>query len=193
MKFGSDYFEKYANITTKSYNEGWYDLGGSIVRDAIFAFHLMNLKAPKSLLDLGCANGKTLQLSKLMGVSKVRGVELSDIADEASPSIRKFITKESADLFVKGHSISYNIVCDFVAQYLEDDYLDYLDDCIQLLKPNGIFSIIYDPKEKGGKPHLHQKQYHTTSFWDKKLRKLGLTPVKLPHLYWNEHLYIKRG
>jgi len=177
---GEDYFTRYGAHTPgyekKDYSRNWSMYTFSIP-EVLRTYRSRFGKAPRTLLDLGAADGSLLKKALQRGL-KARGIEnsayiLSRIRD---PKIKALIRNGDANREIRDmQTDSLDVVVECVAQYLAPSARDrYLRHVRRVC--SGMVCLLVDAKSyngiRGG-AHTGVRTFETKTWWRKKMFALG--------------------
>jgi hypothetical protein len=133
MGFPARYFTNY--VGRKPYEDIYKEHGGGELPYAIQIARMGGAK-PKTMLDIGCATGLTLQDALNMGL-KPRGIEASQYAmSKMDPSLKPLVDFGYSANIVRDYARegrTFDIVLETTAQYMQDDMVSrYLDDVCKI-------------------------------------------------------------
>ena len=194
IELPATYFQNYAwgpqAPADKSYDANWRGFGFQVFENYLYNLEECGLEPPKTVLDIGCANGNTLRELASRGFT-VRGIENSQAAvDLAKPDVRPWIKQGDATQLVKGFKDrAFDTVFDCVSQYLEDDQLSvYFQDLYRITNTDLV--VMVSTQEYASGAHNFQVQFKPVQFWRDTISAAGFREAGDPdeNVFWFQRI-----
>ena len=194
VELPASYFQNYAwgpqAPEDKSYDANWENFGFQVFEHYLYSLEECGLQAPKTILDIGCANGNTLRELASRGFT-VRGIENSQAAvDLAKDDVKSWIKQGDATEIVRGFKErAFDTVFDCVSQYLGDEQLDvYFRDLYRITNTDLV--VMVSTQEYASGAHEHQVQFKPVQFWRDTITSAGFVEAGDPdeNVFWFQRI-----
>jgi len=139
------------------YTPGFYDGRRSGSRQSAEAMLpiVLDLIAPRSIVDLGCATGEWLAVAKRHGVREVLGIDLARVPDALMElAAGEFLAADLTEPLHVDRRFDLALVLE-VAEHVPAEYADVLLDSVVRLSPAILFSAAIP--HQGGTGHVNEQ------------------------------------